>query len=231
MKYKIIAIDDDTEVLSLLNKVIPQKRFTVLTTNRGEDGLEMIYRIQPDLIILDLMLPDISGLEICRIVKRNEQTNSIPIIMLTARTRTDEKISGLQMGADDYVVKPFSPKELVARIDAVLRRVLYKGEPEEIVRNGELEINISKHTVRVKNKNIKLTAKEFDLLCLLARKAGRVLQESYLLDSVWGYSVEVTTKTLDVHIYKIRKKLGKKISDKIQTIRGIGYKFIDQEEE
>ncbi|MFC2061150.1 response regulator [Elusimicrobiota bacterium] len=227
MKYKILAIEDDKETIALLKQIVPGKKYRLLVAERGEEGLEMVYSKNPDLILLDLMLPDLDGMDICRMLRRNEMTTNIPIIMLTARVRTHEKIDGLKSGADDYVSKPFSPKELIARIEAVLRRVLYRGESEEVIRKAGFEINNTRHTVKIKGKDIKLAKKEFDLLFLLISKSSRVLSESYLLDAVWEEKIDVTAKTVAVHIYRLRKKLGEKHGNMIETIRGVGYKFKD----
>ncbi len=232
MKYKVIAIDDDKVILKLIQVTLSKEGYNILTANRGETGLEMVRIEDPDLVILDLKLPDIDGLEICKILKKNKKTKSIPVIILSARSKTENKIEGLKLGADDYIAKPFSYRELVARVEAVLRRALWKGEPEEIIKKGNININLTKHTVQIKNKFVELTNKEFDILFLFMRKPGRVLNETFIVDSVWGweYSDSVAPKTLDVHIYKLRKKLGPKVGKKIQTVRGIGYKFVDKEE-
>jgi len=236
MGYKILVVDDDIEILDTLRQVLANEKFNVLTTDRGREGLELAREKEPDLILLDLVLPDLDGLEICNLLKNDNLTNHIPIIMISrVKIQTQDRILGLETGADDYVTKPFSTKEVVARIKAVLRRVLYKGQPEEIIEKGGICINLTRHTVevypagksgaRVKKKIIELAPKEFDLLFTFLRKEGRVLTPSYLLESVWGYESDTTTKTLDVHISRLRKKLGPEAGKKIETVEGVGYKF------
>lgn len=238
MGYKILVVDDDREILDTLRQVLTNEKFNALTTDSGREGLDLAREKEPDLIILDIVLPDLDGLEICNLLKNDNRTNHIPIIMVSGiKIETQDRIRGLETGADDYVTKPFSTKELVARVKAVLRRVLYKGQPEETIEKGGICINLTRHTVevypagkfgaRVKKKMLELTPKEFDLLFTFLRKAERALSASYLLESVWGYESDITTKTLDVHISRLRKKLGPDLSKKIETIEGFGYKFIE----
>jgi two-component system alkaline phosphatase synthesis response regulator PhoP len=172
------------------------------------------------------MLPGIDGLDVCRILKKEEKTSSIPIIMLTAKTKETDKIVGLEIGADDYVTKPFSPRELLARIKAVLRRVKEKEKLPEVVEIGDLAIDFAKISVNVKGKPIELTAKEFELLKTLIKAKGRVLSRDYLLDTIWGYdkAIEIETRTVDVHIRTLRKKL-KSEARRIITVKNYGYRF------
>lgn len=225
MKYRILVIDDEQEILTLVENLLVRDGYSVLTADTGTKGLKIAQLCEPDLIVLDLVLTDMDGLEVCKTIKKDPKLKIIPIIILSGKHKTEEKIKGLQLGADDYVVKPFSPKELKVRIEAVLRRLLWKGATEMVIKRDPLFVNLTTHEVKVGEKNIKLTKKEFALLYLLVSKEGRVLDESFLLNSVWDFDTDVYAKTLDVHIYRLRKKLGKRVGSWIKTIRGIGYKF------
>lgn len=180
----------------------------------------------PDLIILDLMLPGMDGLEVCKALKSERKTAAIPLIMLTAKSQESDKVLGLELGADDYVTKPFSLVELIARIKAVLRRVKEKDKLPEVMRTGDLSMDFSKISVSVKDKPVELTSKEFELLKTLIKAKGRVLSRDYLLDNIWGFdhAIEIQTRTVDVHIRTLRKKL-KSEAKRIVTVKNYGYRF------
>jgi len=226
MKETILIVEDEKDIVKMLDYNLKKEGFKTLSTHDGEDALDLAIKDQPDLIILDLMLPGIDGLEVCKTLKKENKTASIPIIMLTAKSQETDKIVGLELGADDYVTKPFSPRELIARIKAVLRRAKDKDNFKEILKMGDLMIDLSKIMVSVKNKPIELTAKEFELLKTLIKAKGRVLSRDYLLDTIWGFdnAVEIQTRTVDVHIRTLRKKL-KSEASRIVTVKNYGYRF------
>ena len=224
-KETILVIEDEKNILELVQYNLEQEGFRVLKSPKGDDGLEQARKKKPNLILLDLMLPEIGGLEICKILKSDDATSQIPIIILTAKGTEADKIVGLELGADDYVTKPFSPRELVARVKAVLRRALEKPK-EKILKAGGIEIDTGKHQVSAKGKKIELTSKEYDLLKVLMEAKGRVLTRDFLLESVWGYdqSVNIETRTVDVHILQLRKKL-KHEAGRIVTVKNVGYRL------
>lgn len=226
MKEKILIVEDEKDIVKMLDYNLKKDGFKTLSANDGEDAVDLASRERPDLIILDLMLPGMDGLEVCKILKNNTKTASIPIIMLTAKSQESDKIVGLELGADDYMTKPFSPRELIARIKAVLRRVKEKDKLPEVLKIGELTIDFSKIAVTVKNNPIELTAKEFELLRTLINAKGRVLSRDYLLDTIWGFdhAMEIQTRTVDVHIRTLRKKL-KSEARRIITVKNYGYRF------
>ncbi len=226
MKEKILVVEDEQDIVKMLEYNLEKEGFRTLSVHDGEDALDSASREHPDLIVLDLMLPGIDGLEVCKTLKSESKTASIPIIMLTAKSQESDKIVGLELGADDYVTKPFSPRELIARIKAVLRRVKEKDKFPEVLKIGELKIDFSKIAVTVKDKPLELTAKEFELLKTLIKAKGRVLSRDYLLDTIWGFdhAVEIKTRTVDVHIRTLRKKL-KSEAKRIITVKNYGYRF------
>lgn len=221
----ILLIEDEKNIVELVRYNLEQEGFRVLTASKGNAGLETALKERPALVLLDLMLPEMNGLEICKTLRQNEKTRNLPIIMLTAKGTESDKVVGLELGADDYVTKPFSPRELVARIKAVLRR---SGEkPAEAVScSGTIELDRAKHELRLKGKPVEITAKEFELLDLLMRSKGRVLTREVLLSKVWGYenSVNIETRTVDMHIGQLRKKIGKE-AERIVTVKSVGYRF------
>ena len=221
----ILLIEDEKNILELVRYNLEQEGFRVLTATKGNAGLETALKEKPALVLLDLMLPEINGLEICKTLKQTEKTRRIPIIMLTAKGTESDKVVGLELGADDYITKPFSPRELVARIKAVLRRSQEKA-PEEILRSGTIELDVTKHELRLKGKPAEITAKEFELLRVLMSSKERVLTREVLLSKVWGYenSVNIETRTVDMHVGQLRKKLGKE-ADRIVTVKSVGYRF------
>ncbi|MDD5194676.1 MAG: response regulator [Candidatus Omnitrophica bacterium] len=226
MKETILIVEDEKDIVKMLDYNLKKEGFKTISTYDGEEALDLATKDRPDLIILDLMLPGIDGLEVCKTLKKENKTASIPIIMLTAKSQETDKIVGLELGADDYVTKPFSPRELIARIKAVLRRAKDKDKLQEILKMGDLVIDLSKIMVSVKNKPIELTAKEFELLKTLIKAKGRVLSRDYLLDTIWGFdnAVEIQTRTVDVHIRTLRRKL-KSEAERIITVKNYGYRF------
>ena len=221
----ILLIEDEKNILELVKYNLEREGFRVLTATKGNTGLETALREKPALVILDLMLPEMNGLEICKTLKQNEKTRRTPIIMLTAKGTESDKVVGLELGADDYITKPFSPRELVARIKAVLRRSQEKPA-EEILRSGTIELDVTKHELRLKGKPVEITAKEFELLRVLMNSKDRVLTREVLLSKVWGYenSVNIETRTVDMHIGQLRKKIGKE-AERIVTVKSVGYRF------
>ncbi len=224
-KETILFIEDEKNIVELVKYNLEQEGFRVLTATKGTTGLEAVLKERPALVLLDLMLPEMGGLEICKTLKKNEKTQLIPIIMLTAKGTESDKVVGLELGADDYITKPFSPRELVARIKAVLRRSQEKPS-EEILRSGTIELDVTKHELRLKGKPAEITAKEFELLRVLMSSKGRVLTREALLSKVWGYenSVNIETRTVDMHVGQLRKKIGKE-AERIVTVKSIGYRF------
>ena len=232
MKEKILIVEDEKDIVKMLDYNLKKEGFKTLSVRNGEDAIGSAKREYPDLIILDLMLPGIDGLEVCKTLKGDSKTASIPVIMLTAKSQESDKIVGLELGADDYVTKPFSPRELIARIKAVLRRGKEKEKLPEILKVGELTVDFAKITVMIKGKPIELTSKEFELLRTLIKSRGRVLSRDYLLDTIWGFdqSAEIQTRTVDVHIRTLRKKL-KSEAGRILTVKNYGYRFEDEDQE
>ncbi len=224
-KETILVIEDEKNILELVKYNLEQEGYRVLTANRGDLGLDLAMKQNPDLLILDLMLPEISGIEICKTLKQNTKTTFIPIIMLTAKSQEADRILGLELGADDYVTKPFSPRELIARVKAVLRRTHEKPKKES-AKIGSLAIDFAKHIVTIKNKPVELTSKEFTLLKTLIEANGRVLSREFLLDKVWGYdkSLNIETRTVDMHIGQLRKKI-KAEAERLVTVKSAGYRF------
>jgi two-component system, OmpR family, alkaline phosphatase synthesis response regulator PhoP len=226
MKEKILIVEDDKDIIKMLEYNLKKEGFRVTTAHDGEDALDLALRQFPDLILLDLMLPGMDGLEVCKSLKNGNKTSSIPIIMLTAKSQESDKVVGLELGADDYITKPFSPRELIARIKAVLRRASEKEKLPEIFQAGDLRIDFAKISVNVKDKPVELTSKEFELLKTLLKAKGRVLSRDYLLDTIWGYdhALEIQTRTVDVHVRTLRKKL-KWQARMIVTVKNYGYRF------
>ncbi len=224
MPSRILVVEDDPDIAELVEHHLSRAGYETSVVGTGTDALEQIRR-RPDLVVLDLMLPGLSGLEICRLMRGDPQTASVPIIMLTARAEEEARVEGLDLGADDYVTKPFSPRELVARLRAVLRRTQPYG-PDKILRFGPLVVDLDRHEVTEDGRPVKLTAKEFLLLKYLIEHAGRVLSRDLLLSDVWGYQYTGGTRTVDVHIRRLREKLPSLV-EHIVTIKQFGYKFIE----
>jgi two-component system phosphate regulon response regulator PhoB len=225
----ILVVEDEEDIVDLIEYHLKQSGFSVITALDGPSGLERAKKEHPSLIILDLMLPEMDGKDICRALKSNPLTQSTPILMLTAKSEELDRVVGFELGADDYVTKPFSPRELVLRVKAILRR---KEEPQvgvKVIRIGDLTIDIDRHHVSIKNKPVQLTSTEFKLLVELASKRGRVQTRVILLDRVWGYTYEGYARTVDTHIRRLREKLDP-MGDYIETIRGVGYRFREEKE-
>ena len=224
-KETILIIEDEKNIVELLRYNLEEAGFHVLSSAKGDHGLQIAQKQKPDLVLLDLMLPGLDGIEICKILKNNSSTEHLPIIMLTAKGEETDKVVGLELGADDYLTKPFSPRELIARIKAVLRRS--KDKPKsKLLRAGSIEMDLDKHTITVKKKVVELTSKEFALLRELLSSNGRVLTREQLLEKVWGYdeSIHIETRTVDMHILQLRKKL-KAETDRVITVKNVGYRF------
>ena len=226
---KILVVEDEPDIRKLVQYNLTQERFNVLEAEDGEQALKLLQREKPNLIILDLMLPGLSGMELCKLLKQRSETAKLPILMLTAKAGEADRIVGLEMGADDYLAKPFSPREMVARVRAILRRSEAKPATEAAptYEKGSIKIDFSTYEVFVRGKPVKLTLKEFELLRFLVQNPNRVLNRDQLLDRVWGGETFVTPRTVDVHIRRLRKAVEK--DDRrpkwILTVRGVGYKF------
>jgi phosphate regulon transcriptional regulator PhoB len=225
----ILVVEDEPDIRKLVQYNLAQERFKVLEAEDGEQALKILQREKPNLVILDLMLPGLSGLELCKILRERPQTAQLPILMLTAKAGEADKVVGLEMGADDYLAKPFSPREMVARVRAILRRTEGPAAAETApsYTKGPLRIDFSTYEVFVRGKTIKLTLKEFELLRFLVQNPSRVLSRDQLLDRVWGGETFVTPRTVDVHIRRLRKAIEKddRKPQWILTLRGVGYKF------
>ena len=226
---RILIVEDEPDIRKLVNYNLVQERFKVLEAEDGEQGLKIVQREKPDLVILDLMLPGLSGMELCKILRGRSETEKLPVLMLTAKAGEADRIVGLEMGADDYLAKPFSPRELVARVRAILRRAESAKQPDNspAYDKGGLKIDYSTYEVFARGTSVKLTLKEFELLRFLVQNPNRVLSRDQLLDRVWGGETYVTPRTVDVHIRRLRKAIEKDDSKPkwILTLRGVGYKF------
>lgn len=224
---KVLIVDDEEHIVELLQFNLVNAGYKVITANNGLDALKKVKENKPDLLLLDLMLPGMDGLDVCKEIKRDKETSKTSIIMLTAKSEELDKILGLELGADDYIIKPFSIRELLARVKAVLRRSNSDEISEEIYELGRLKVDFERHEVLINNEKVELTLKEFELLEILIKNKGKILRRETLLDKVWGYEYIGETRTVDVHIRYLRKKI--EDDDKnpkfIETIRGVGYRF------
>ncbi len=229
MGARIVVIEDEVDLAELLAFNLREAGHHVTTAFTAAAGLSEIQSSRPDLLLLDVMLPDITGLEVCRRLRRQPETMTLPILMLTARGEEVDRVVGFEVGADDYVVKPFSPRELVLRVEAILRRLAVPVQRgvEERIELGSLRINVPAHRVLVRGEEVALTALEFRLLMDLATRRGRVQSRDALLERVWGYTAGVETRTVDTHIKRLREKLGS-VADYIETVRGVGYRILDK---
>jgi two-component system phosphate regulon response regulator PhoB len=230
-RERILLIEDEPDIAEVLQYNLEKEGFQVELANRGDAGLEAVRRESPELILLDLMLPGLDGLELTRLLKRDPATAHLPIVMLTARSEEVDRIVGLELGADDYISKPFSPREVVLRVKAVLRRLQPELQPEqpdgmasELLQVGGIELDISGHQLRLEGKEVPLTATEFRLLRLLMERNGRVQTRGQLLSDVWGYAEDIDSRTVDTHIRRLRRKLGSE-ADRIETVIGVGYRL------
>src|SRR3954471_13801211 len=218
---RILIIDDEQDVIDLLSLHLRKAGYALSTATEGATGIRLAREESPALIILDLMLPKMPGLEVCKVLKTDAASRGIPVLMLTAKAEEIDRIVGLEFGADDYVTKPFSLREIVLRIRAILRR----GEkPEERFQAGPISIDPARHDVRVSGKRVHLTSLEFKLLRTLMQRRGRVQERDKLLNDVWGYESVIDTRTVDTHVRRLREKLGK-AGDAIETVRGFGYRL------
>ncbi len=225
---KILIIEDEPSQIELIHYHLKKEGYEVFTSHDGEDGLMQASEVLPDLILLDWMIPKISGIKVCRRLRRSSLTKEIPVIMITARSEEVDKIQGLDMGADDYITKPYSIKELLARVRAAIRRPA-SAIAEDKVQTGNIVINLKKHIVKIHDKEIVLGPTEYKLLLELMKSSGRVLSREQLLDNVWGISASVDSRTVDVHIGRLRKSIKKVTDDKvIKTVRSFGYSLIDK---
>ncbi len=228
---KILVVDDEKNIVELIKFNLVKENFKVIEAYNGIDALKLFRQEKPDLVILDIMMPGMGGLEVCRQIRKESR---VPIIMLTAKSDEIDKVIGLELGADDYVTKPFSPRELVARVKAVLRRAKpSKHQEQEEYRIADFVINVVKREVRVRGKLVQLKPKEFELLKLLATNPGRVFTRDYLLEQIWGYNYLGDTRTVDVHMRRLRKKVEVDPSNPryLKTVHGVGYKFHYEPEE
>lgn len=224
MKPKILVVDDEPDALEVLGFKLKEAGYAPLFAKDGARAIAAAREERPALIVLDLMLPEVDGLEVCKILRRDPGTAAIPIIMLTARAAEMDRVLGLELGADDYVTKPFSPRELVLRIKKLLGRAKAADDPVTVFNYGELEIDGSRHQVSVAGSPVELTATEFKLLEVLARRRGRVQSRDRLLQDVWGYENPIDSRTVDTHMRRLREKIGV-AADYLETIRGVGYRF------
>lgn len=224
MSRKILVVDDEPDALELVAYNLKQAAFSVVTAKDGAEALEKVRSTSPDLIVLDVMLPQMDGFALCRVFKNAPATAGIPIIMLTAKAAEIDRVLGLELGADDYLTKPFSPRELVLRIKKLLERA-HPGAAGDILRFGKLHVDVPRHLVTVDRKNVELTATEFKLLVYLIEARGAVRSREQMLKEVWNYEKYVDTRTVDTHMRRLRDKLGS-AADYIQTTRGVGYRFV-----
>lgn len=229
MNARILVVEDEPDIQELIRYHLDQAGFQVETVSDGNAALHALRRRRPSLVILDLMLPDRSGTEICREIRSDPDLKELPIIMVTARSDEVDRLLGFELGADDYLAKPFSPRELTLRVRAVLRRANAAPDASdvpEVLQHGELTLDAARHRCEVGDREIELTAKEFQLLRMLMSRPGRVMSRERLLDEVWGPDVTVTLRTIDTHMKRLREKLGDAGST-INTIRGVGYRFAE----
>jgi DNA-binding response OmpR family regulator len=222
---RILVVEDDRDIAELVERYLQKAGFSTEVLSSGRDALKALAQRPPDLLILDLMLPQVDGLEICRVARGNSRTAAIPIIMLTARVDESERIVGLEIGADDYIAKPFSPNELVARVRALLRRTQRQPESRDIA-YGPIHVDSERHVVSSSGTAVALTAKEFLLLEYLLRHRGRVLSRDVLLTDVWGYKYTGGTRTVDVHVRRLREKLPA-LGEALVTVKQFGYKLLE----
>lgn len=226
MKPTILIVDDEPDAIELIDFNLRAAGFRTAAAMSGDEALKQAREVLPDLIVLDLMLPEVDGLEVCKILRRDPATANVPIVMLTAKASELDRILGLELGADDYVTKPFSPRELVLRIKRLLRNGAGVEEKQDLIQYKDLHIDVPGHVARVQGKPIELTATEFKLLALLAQRRGRVQTREALLQDVWNYDNVIDTRTVDTHMRRLREKLGP-AARYLGTVRGVGYRFVE----
>jgi two-component system phosphate regulon response regulator PhoB len=223
---KILVVDDEPDAVELVKFNLKGAGFDVITAADGEEALTRARTILPDIIVLDLMIPLVDGLEVCKILRRDPKTAGIPIIMLTAKAAEIDRVLGLELGADDYVTKPFSPRELVLRVKRLLRRGSGLEEKSDRIQTEDLTLDVPRHLASVRGRPVDLTATEFKLLLTLAQRRGRVQSREQLLRDVWEYDVAIDTRTVDTHMRRLREKLGP-AAKYLDTVRGVGYRFAE----
>jgi DNA-binding response OmpR family regulator len=227
-KPKILVVDDEPDALEVIGFKLKEAGFTPVFATDGGKAIAAVRQERPELIVLDVMLPEIDGMEVCKLLRRDPTTAAIPIIMLTAKAGEMDRVLGLELGADDYVTKPFSPRELMLRIKKLLARVKSSEDPLSRLRIGEIEIDVPRHEVKISGTPVTLTATEFKLLEILARRRGRVQTRERLLQDVWGYDNPIDSRTVDTHMRRLREKIGD-AARQLETIRGVGYRFIAED--
>ncbi|MGB9638066.1 MAG: response regulator transcription factor [bacterium] len=230
MEAKILIVDDEKNIVELIKFHLKKENYKVIEAYKGKDALDLFRKEKPDLIILDVMLPDMGGFEICKNIRKESK---VPIIMLTAKGEEIDKILGFELGADDYITKPFSPRELLARIKAVLKRTRSTNIDTNQIQLGPFKINVNRREIYKNDVLLELKPKEFDLLKLFITNPGRVFTRQYLLEQIWGYDYLGDTRTVDVHIRRLRQKIedNAKNATYIKTVHGVGYKFVIEEEQ
>lgn len=227
MKGKILVVDDEPDALELIEVNLKAAGFEVIVADDGREALQKARTVTPDLILLDVMLPEMDGLEVCKTLRRDTETTRIPIIMLTARAAEMDRVLGLELGADDYITKPFSPRELILRVKNLIERASPEGKKSDQIRLGTLVIDQPRHRVTHLGKPLELTATEFKLVTVLAERRGRVQSREQLLRDVWGYESPIDTRTVDTHMRRLRDKLGG-AAKYLDTVRGVGYRFLEE---
>ena len=227
MKTKILVVDDEPDAVEMIEVNLKAHGYEVLSAGGGEEALQKARAALPDLILLDIMLPEVDGMEVCKILRRDPLTSAIPIIMLTAKAAEIDRVLGLELGADDYVTKPFSPRELILRVKRLLRSTAAPEEKSDHLVWKELSIDLLRHVVSLKGKPVDLTATEFKLLTVLAQRRGRVQSRERLLHDVWEYDTLIDTRTVDTHMRRLREKLGS-AAKYLDTVRGVGYRFVEE---
>jgi two-component system phosphate regulon response regulator PhoB len=229
MKQKILVVDDEADALELIGFSLRAAGYEVLTATNGKDALAKARAVSPSLVVLDLLLPGVDGLEVCKILRRDQATIAIPILMLSAKATELDRVLGLELGADDYLTKPFSPRELVLRVKNLLLRRQTPEEAAETFRVGDLAIDVKRHAVNVAERAVELTAIEFRLLTTLVQRRGRIQTREQLLRDVWAYENVIESRTVDTHMRRLREKLGAAACH-LDTVRGVGYRFLERPE-
>lgn len=232
MHKTILVVDDEQDIVDLISYNLSKEGYEVATANNGTDAVEVAQRLRPDLVILDIMMPGMDGFEVCRALRQDSSLQSMAIVFLTAKAGEIDQILGLELGADDYIQKPISPRVLLARVKTILRRGSERVRTEtvaapEVLRVGTIEVNRQNYTVKIDGKETFFPKKEFELLAFLASNRGKVFSRETLLRRIWGESVYVIDRTVDVHVSKVREKLGK-YGNRIETVKGVGYRFSEQ---